>query len=133
MTDQERYFTAVHEAAHAICHLLFKLPMGGASIVPERGTLGRVIPKQPWEPGIRTHLILGWEPHVRQRNHDRIISLLAGDAAEELAKAKAGVFHTGYLFDTPDCKNAHEIADILSDRQRRRGSARLAESPPRQS
>jgi hypothetical protein len=42
----DRYFVAVHEAAHAICHLFFKIPMGGASVVPElpRAILGGQVP-----------------------------------------------------------------------------------------
>jgi len=114
LDDQGRYFVAVHESAHAISHLLFGIPMGGTSVVPEPGTLGRVAAKQTWEPEIRTHLILGSEPHVRQRVHDRIISFLAGDAAEALAKAEAGVFHTGYLPETWEYKKALELADVLS-------------------
>lgn len=114
VTNDERYFVAVHEAAHAICHLLFGLPMGGTSVVPEPGTLGRVAAKQTLEPEPLMSLVTGWEPKVRQRDHDRIITFLAGDAAEEIAKAQAGVFHRGYLPETSDYKNAHEIAEVSS-------------------
>ena len=115
MTDKDRYFVAVHEAAHAICHLMFNLPMRAASVIPEPGTLGRVVPRQTWDADPKVHLILGWAPAVRQRDHDRIITYLAGDAAEEIAKSQAGILHTGRVPDSSDYKEAHAIAELSSE------------------
>ena len=116
LTETERYFVGVHEAAHAICYLLFDLPLREASVVAEPGSLGRVVAKVETEPATpRMHLILGFEPADRERDHAQIIATLAGEAAEELAKAEAGIFHTGYPPETGDRKRARELAELSSE------------------
>jgi hypothetical protein len=82
---EERAFTAWHEAGHLAAALAFRVMPRGATILPDKGSLGRAVLADR-RGAARDRGIDGWLQRLdRLGTHARAIELMAGLAAEEKA------------------------------------------------